>query len=294
MIRHQRVRASSWGLIVKPERLDLRAAVNAVSDVIQNRPLPLREFDQIYMKAGDMVMQSEYIARQFDDKELLFVGDGDAISLCIVYMRMCGCFTYGPRRIQLVDFDERIVNATNRFADRERLSEVISARLYNCLDAMPEDLLGQFDAFYTNPPWGASNDGESVKVFAERGIEGLRGEGQGAIVIADDPLVEWSRQVLRSTQKFVIDHGFYVQEMQSQVHLYHLDDAPKLRSCNMFIRSEPGRVAISKSYKLHGQRLENFYGRDKQLRAQYVREEDRVDYGKAPNGTYSIQLMDER
>ena len=32
--------------------IDLRAAINAVSDVIQNRPRRLREFDQIYMKAG--------------------------------------------------------------------------------------------------------------------------------------------------------------------------------------------------------------------------------------------------
>lgn len=30
--------------------IDLKAAINAVSDVIQNRPRPLRTFDQIYMK----------------------------------------------------------------------------------------------------------------------------------------------------------------------------------------------------------------------------------------------------
>ena len=36
--------------------LDLRAALNAVSDVVQNRPPPLREFDQIYMKVGDVVV----------------------------------------------------------------------------------------------------------------------------------------------------------------------------------------------------------------------------------------------
>ena len=35
-------------------KLDIRLAMNAVSDVIQNRPQPLREFDQIYMKAGDL------------------------------------------------------------------------------------------------------------------------------------------------------------------------------------------------------------------------------------------------
>ena len=39
---------------------DLKAALNAISDVVQNRPLPLREFDQIYMKVGDMVEQAQH------------------------------------------------------------------------------------------------------------------------------------------------------------------------------------------------------------------------------------------
>jgi hypothetical protein len=29
--------------------IDLRAAINAISDVVQNRPRPLRDMDQIYM-----------------------------------------------------------------------------------------------------------------------------------------------------------------------------------------------------------------------------------------------------
>ena len=277
---------------LKVERLDLRAAINAVSDVIQNRPLPLREFDQIYMKAGDMVMQSEYMARHFNEKDVIFIGDGDAISLCIAYMRHRGCFTYGPKYIQLLDFDERIVRAVERFADRERISDRIGASLYNCIDALPADVLGRFDAFYTNPPWGASNDGESVKVFAERGIEALRSDGTGVIVIADDPKVEWARNVLVATQQFLADKHFYVQEMQSQVHLYHLDDAPDLRSCNMFFRSRPGRAPVSKSYPLHGARLENFYGREKALKVKYIRENSRVYYGKAPSETYRIEHLE--
>lgn len=280
------------GDAMKAERLDLRRAVNAVSDIIQNRPLPIREFDQIYMKAGDMVMQAEYIARRFDGKELIFIGDGDGISLCIAYMQEGKVFSYGPKRIHLVDFDERIVRAVERFADRERLSEKITAQLYNCIDALPVNLMGQFDAFYTNPPWGASNNGESVKVFAERGMEALRSEGQGVIVIADDPELEWPRHVLREVQAFAISKHFFVQEMQSQVHLYHLDDAPDLRSCNLFIRSEANRTPIAKSYKLHGQRLENFYGREKRMHVRYVKEKARVDYGKAPSGTYEFEQLE--
>lgn len=30
--------------------IDLKASINAISDVVQNRPRPLREMDQIYTK----------------------------------------------------------------------------------------------------------------------------------------------------------------------------------------------------------------------------------------------------
>ncbi|MDR1345495.1 MAG: bis-aminopropyl spermidine synthase family protein [Bacteroidales bacterium] len=98
--------------------IDLRAAINAVSDVVQNRPRPLREFDQIYMKTGDMVLQSEIVASWADGKRLAFIGDGDAISICVAYLKGRGIIDYGPSKIAVFDFDERICNAIRRFADR--------------------------------------------------------------------------------------------------------------------------------------------------------------------------------
>src|ERR1017187_1778755 len=101
--------------------IDLKAAFNAISDVVQNRPRPLREFDQIYMKSGDMVLQSELVARWADGKRLAFIGDGDAISVCVAYLQESKIVNYGPKKIVVYDFDERICGAVNRFADKERL-----------------------------------------------------------------------------------------------------------------------------------------------------------------------------
>jgi predicted methyltransferase len=150
------------------KEIDLRSAINAISDVVQNRPRPLRNFDQIYMKAGDMVLQSEFVAKWADDKRLAFIGDGDAISVCVAYLQKREIITYGPSEIVVFDFDERVCTAVTRFADSEQLDN-LSAQLYNCLDPFPGPT--HFDCFYTNPPWGASNDGESVKIFMERGME---------------------------------------------------------------------------------------------------------------------------
>jgi predicted methyltransferase len=269
--------------------LDLRAAINAISDVVQNRPRPLREFDQIYMKTGDMVLQSEFVADWANGKRLAFIGDGDAISVCVAYLQKREILRYGPSKILVFDFDERIVGAIKRFADKERI-EHLDAQLYNCLDSLPD--LPSFDCFYTNPPWGASNNGESVKVFAQRGMEAIGYQGEGTVVIADDDELAWAQDVLAEMQKFAIDSGFFVQHMMPKLHQYHLDDAPDLRSCNLVLKSLPETKPPGPSLPIIDPvRLKNFYGRSANPKARYVREKKRLDYGKASEEEYELELL---
>ena len=268
-------------------RVDLRAAINAVSDVVQNRPRPLREFDQIHMKIGDMVLQSEIVADWADGKRLAFIGDGDAISVCVAYLQARKVLPFGPSKITVFDFDERTVNAVMRFADRERI-EYLDAQLYNVLDRMPQE--GAFDLFYTNPPWGASNKGGSVNAFCQRGFEAVGFKGDGMVVIADDDELAWPKQVLGHVQRYAYDQGFFVSKMQRKLHGYHLDDAPDLMSCNLYLSALPDNEGNAKSSDplTDPERLENFYGRSKEPRVQYIRERKRPDYGKAPEEEYEL------
>ncbi|HEV2491942.1 MAG TPA: bis-aminopropyl spermidine synthase family protein [Terriglobia bacterium] len=267
--------------------IDLRSAINAVSDVVQNRPRPLRQLDQIYMKTGDMVLQSELVARWADGKRLAFIGDGDAIGVCVAYLHKRGIVNNGPSEIVVFDFDERICGAVTRFADKEGL-EQLSAELYNCLD--PFTYGTRFDCFYTNPPWGASNDGKSVNVFVQRGMEATAYAGEGMVVIADDNELEWPKRVLANVQKFVVGSGFFVQKMMFQLHEYHLDDAPSLRSSNLIIKALPGNHAPGPSVAISDSgRLAHFYGRDNPPRVRYVREKKRLDYGRAHDDEYSFE-----
>jgi N4-bis(aminopropyl)spermidine synthase len=271
--------------------IDLRAAINAVSDVVQNRPRPLREFDQIYMKTADMVLQSEFVARWADGERLAFIGDGDAISVCVAYLRHREILSYGPSEIVVFDFDERICNAVERFADKERI-ETLRASLYNVLDIFPDP--GAFDRFYTNPPWGASNDGESVKVFMQRGMEATGYGGQGMVVVADDPDLDWPKRVLARLQGGALDAGFFVQRMPTHVHSYHLDDNPDLRSCNVIVKalSDEGQPLESEAIR-DPDRLAHFYGRNLAPRVRYVRDRPRLDYGKAHESEYELELLEE-
>jgi len=273
------------------KEVDLREAVNAVSDVVQNRPRPLRVFDQIYMKTGDMVVQSEIVADWADGKSLAFIGDGDAVSVCVAYLKARNVFDFGPTEIMVFDFDERMVKAIKRFASREGL-ENLDAQLYNCLDAF--NTAKKYDCFYTNPPWGASNNGESVNVFAQRGIEAIQFDGSGMIVIADDDDLDWPKQVLSNVQRFTADHGFYVSRMQRKLHEYHLDDAPDLRSCNLFISSLPANGKKNKRSEaiLDPGRLKNFYGQTQEPRVRYIKEKSAIDYGKASEQEYELIMLE--
>ena len=103
------------------KRVDLRKAINAVSDVVQNRPRPLRAFDQIHMKSGDMVLQSEIIADWADGKRLAFIGDGDAISVCVAYLRARDV-------LKLVDALDESDDVQNVYANFE-VAEAVMQRL---------------------------------------------------------------------------------------------------------------------------------------------------------------------
>jgi len=264
----------------------LRAAINAISDVVQNRPLPLREFDQIYMKTADMAMMAVFVAERFADQHIAFIGDGDAIALSVMHLLEQKLVKAGPKSIVVLDFDERIVNSITRFADKYQLSDRISAVLYNVYDPLPNQIVGSKDGFYTNPPWGQSNGGESVIAFMERGIEACVAGGHGAVVIADDPNAEWTYDVLLAVQRAAVREGFIVKEMVPEWHFYHLDDAPDLRSCAIVIKDVERKMRTSRGLTLA--RAKTFYGRESPLKFRYVRERETLNWGRASEETYEL------
>jgi len=269
--------------------IDLRLALNAVSDVVANRPLPLREFDQIYMKVGDLILHAEFVARRFAGRNVVFVGDGDAIGLAIAHLMQEKVLDRGPSKILILDFDERMVDSVRSFAADYDCADRIDAQLYNVVDELPDKLLGAFDGFHINPPWGQHNKGESVAVFLERAIQLIALGGLGVVVIADDPTLEWTQDVLRRSQSVAVQAGLVVDEMIPPIHSYHLDDAPELRSCAIVFRKvTDDRLAND---PLADARLENFYGRGNPLRVHYVREHANVARRRADDRTYELEPL---
>lgn len=268
---------------------DLRKAINAISDVVQNRPPPLREFDQIYMKVADMVIQAEYVARVFNRKDIVFVGDGDGIALSAAYLKAQDVIKYGPNSITVLDFDERIINSIQRFGEKLQPKVKISAHLYNVAEALPSEHFGIYDGFHINPPWGASNGGESVLAFFERGSQATKGNSLGIVVIGDDPELPWTQAVLRDTQRRAFELGYVVSELLPQLHEYHLDDAPELRSCSCLFRRIDADCMEKESKPLNPTRLENFYGQSSPLRFRYIRERPTLNTARESDLLYELE-----
>ncbi len=232
--------------------------------VATTRVQPLREFDQIAMRAGDLLRQVKLIAPYLAGKRVAFVGDNDGASRLIGLLGVRGHIPL-PASLTLLDFDERIVELTQSFAEEHGFGHLLHSRLYNVFDPVPEELEESHDWFYTNPPYGAHNNGKSVLLFVGRGVEFCRaGRGHGCIIIPDARRRPWSEVAMWNTQKLLLDHGWMVDEKLNEMHAYHLDDDSELTSCLLSVRS--ARVPKPKRTPYQGRRvalgeISRFYGR---------------------------------
>ncbi len=265
-------------------------ALKVLSEVINNRPEPLREFDQIFMKAEDIVEQAALLARTFDGLNAAFIGDGDSIALAMIHLSRHGVFAEAPKHIRVLDFDERIVNAINGFADAHGYSQLIEAELYNVADPLPQRLISQANAFYTNPPWGASNRGESVIAFMQRGIECVGGPAMAAVVVANEPKLPWTQKVLSRARTALHRAGFVTDQLGEERRHYHLDDDPNLRSCTLVAKRvvTPSKKVMSR--RLRPRSFRNFYGRGKHLRARFILENDQQGVRRS-EPRYGLEML---
>ena len=245
--------------------MDLRRCINLISDIVNNRPMPIRELDQIYMKHADMLLQIEHVSKYFSDKSVVFIGDGDAIALGLAYLQKNGEIDGQVKEICVLDFDERIVNSINQFAKIHEMVDRIGARIYNVADPIPKGIWGKYDCFYCNPPYGENNEGVSITSFMKRGFEATNSGSEGCVVLADDPELKWTGEVLANTQRFALDQGFIVCEMIPRFHTYHLEDDPGLTSCSIIFRRINEKESKYNSEPLDKMALKRFYGKNEPL-----------------------------
>ena len=254
-------------IVIDPSWVDLVAQVTQHPD----RPRPIRLVDQIFMLPGSELFQAQIINDYVKYRDVVMVGDGDCMGLVIAHLANRGVFK-SPMKIRIFDFDERLVAFVNQaIIDLQIPHELISCHLYNVRNPIPEEYAQAHDVFYTNPPYGSADGGECGNLFLARCMEFCKpAPSWGVAILPFAHKEDWSRLAMANIQSFMCSKGYVVSEMVREIHQYHLEDRPSLRSCNVVFDRVKNVPAPFKGRTFGDRELPLFYGRTERRMANHI------------------------
>lgn len=140
--------------------------IREFDNLTQGRPEPIVTYDQGYITTATVMSRVALMAERGDleDKKLLVLGDDDLLSLAAGLTGM-------PKEIVVLEIDDRLVNYINDKA--QKLEVPVRAFKYDFREKLPDQFVGYFDTFNTDPPETI----EALEVCMTRGLSGLKGEG---------------------------------------------------------------------------------------------------------------------
>ncbi len=241
-----------------PSLVDLVAQVTQHPD----RPRPIRAVDQIFMLPGSQLIQALLTIDYLKYRDVVFVGDGDCMSLVIAHLANRGVFK-GPGKIRVFDFDQRLLAFIKQACeDLDIPRDLIDVYEYNVRFPIPDRHAGAHEVFYINPPYGSVDKGESGKLFLARSMEFCKpAPSWGIALLPFAHKEDWSRLAMSNIQSFLSDNGYVVSEMIREIHQYHLEDRPSLRSCTLVVDRVTNRPHVFHGKSFSGEAYRHFYGR---------------------------------
>ncbi|EGL81346.1 protein of unknown function DUF43 [Caldalkalibacillus thermarum TA2.A1] len=212
-------------------------------EIVAMRPKATPDFDQGYVTAETTVLRLALMAERGDlaGRDLLLLGDDDLTSIAAALSGL-------PRRICVLDVDERIVNFIRDVA-RDRGYDHVHAEVYDVREALPSHLRGKFDVFFTDPV-------ETLKgifLFLSRCTEGLREPGAAGYFGLSYMEASW--QKWRQIQKGILDMGFAITDMLGAFQDYLLEDIvargyPVARMAPVPVKEPDVNFYVSTVYRL--------------------------------------------
>jgi predicted methyltransferase len=138
------------------------------AQIAQCRPPAAPAFEQGFLTADSVMRRVAWIDRCGDltAKEIVLLGDDDLLSIALA-------LTGRPARLVVFEIDERLVSFLNDQAQQAHWP--LRAYGHDLRQSLPEEFLGKFDVFVTDPPETV----EGFLLFVERGLSALKpGAGQ--------------------------------------------------------------------------------------------------------------------
>jgi len=176
-------------------------------EIAKSRPEAIQTYDQGYVTEESTLYRVAFMWARGDlaGKELLVLGDDDLVSLACA-------LTGTPRRVVMLDIDERIVQFVRDVARAEGLE--VEALRHDLREPLPEGLVSAFDTFFCDPT-------ESLRgflAFAGRGISALKGPGAAGymgLTRREASLSKW-----RTIQRELLERGAVLTDLRDDFHDY--------------------------------------------------------------------------
>ncbi len=177
--------------------------------IVKSRPRPTLNFFQGYMQERDVIARVALMHHYGDvhRKEFVLIGDDDLLSIAL-------SLTHLPDRILVLDIDERLGEFI-RNVNREYGFD-IEFRKYNVADPLPNDLIGNFDVFSSEPLETLSG----LRAFIGRGVSCLKENGVGYFGLT---ILEASNKKWLAVQKLLVRMNCLITDVIRGFSVYPMD-----------------------------------------------------------------------
>ncbi|KAL6041308.1 N(4)-bis(aminopropyl)spermidine synthase [Balamuthia mandrillaris] len=178
--------------------------------LLETRPLPTEQYDQTSITAEDAVIRVGFFHERGDllNKDLLMIGDFDCLSIV-------AALTGLPRRVLVLDVDDRLIAYINQVAEETGTSHILKAEKFDVRQPLPESYRGSFDVFSCDPVETL----EGIKLYLSRGVSGLRNSLSSCAYIGLTTL-EASRKKWYDIQKLLFDMNLVVTDIRRNFNEY--------------------------------------------------------------------------
>jgi len=142
------------------------------NEIIKNRPLPVGEFDQGFVRPQDTLRRMIFMYQRGDieGREIFILGDDDLLSVAIGLTGLA-------KRVTVVEIDKRLVDFIEEFSN-QHAHGLITVKQYNVLESLPKNEQGKYQVCVTDPV--ETHNG--FKLFVTRCLSTLEGIGSAAYV----------------------------------------------------------------------------------------------------------------
>ena len=181
------------------------------NQVTNGRPEAIEVFDQGFISPEGVIRRVAYIYDRGDllDAEIFIMGDDDLLSIALALTGL-------PKRVQVVEIDERLVNFINKVAEKENLS--LRAEVFDAQQALPDKFKGKFDIFITDPVETLPG----FTLFVSRATSSLKGIGCAGYLGLTT--IEASKEKWFEIEKRFLEMGFVITDIRRRFSVYPLGD----------------------------------------------------------------------